>query len=81
MFILCCLSLKTWVLFWQRVELLVDFPGGLVVKNLLASIGDAGDMGSIPGSGRSPWSRKWRLIPVFLPGKFHGQRSLAEYSS
>ena len=23
-----------------------------------------------------PWSRKWQLAPVFLPGKFHGQRSL-----
>ena len=22
-----------------------------------------------------PWSRKWQLSPVFLPGKFHGQRS------
>ena len=22
------------------------------------------------------WSRKWQSIPVFLPGKFHGQRSL-----
>ena len=80
MFILCCLSLKTWVLFWQRVELLVDFPGGLVVKNLLASIGDAGDMGSIPGSGRSPWKRKQQPTTVFLPVKSHGQRSLAEYS-
>ena len=28
-----------------------------------------------------PWSRKkWQLAPVFLPGKFHGQRSLAGYS-
>ena len=26
------------------------------------------------------WSRKWQLIPVFLPGKFHGQRSLAGYN-
>ena len=26
-----------------------------------------------------PWSRKWELIPVFLPGKFHGQRSLEGY--
>ena len=25
-------------------------------------------------------SRKWQLPPVFLPGKFHGQRSLAGYS-
>ena len=24
-----------------------------------------------------PWSRKWQPTPVFLPGKSHGQRSLA----
>ena len=24
-----------------------------------------------------PWSKKWQPTPVFLPGKFHGQRSLA----
>ena len=23
-----------------------------------------------------PWSRKWQPTPVFLPGKFHGQRNL-----
>ena len=27
-----------------------------------------------------PWSRKWQLIPIFLPGKFHGQRSLVGHS-
>ena len=27
-----------------------------------------------------PWSRKWQSPPVYLPGKFHGQRSLAGYS-
>ena len=27
-----------------------------------------------------PWSGKWQHTPVFLPGKFHGQRSLAGYS-
>ena len=26
---------------------------------------------------KTPWKRKWQSIPVFLPGKFHGQRSLA----
>ena len=26
-----------------------------------------------------PWSRKWQPTPVPLPGKFHGQRSLAGY--
>ena len=28
-----------------------------------------------------PWSRQWQPIPAFLPGKFHGQRSLAGYSA
>ena len=23
-----------------------------------------------------PWRRKWQPTPVFLPGEFHGQRSL-----
>jgi len=26
------------------------------------------------------WSRKWQSTQVFLPGKFHGQRSLAGYN-
>ena len=26
-----------------------------------------------------PWSMKWQHSPVFLPGKFHGQRSLVGY--
>ena len=26
------------------------------------------------------WTRKWQTIPVFLPGEFHGQRSLPGYS-
>ena len=32
----------------------MGFPGGAVVKNLPAKAGDARDVGSIPGSGRSP---------------------------
>ena len=27
-----------------------------------------------------PWRREWLPTPVFLPGEFHGQRSLAGYS-
>ena len=30
------------------------FPGGSVVRNLPANAGTAGDVGSIPGSGRAP---------------------------
>ena len=29
----------------------------------------------------SPWSRAWQPTPVFLPGEFLGQKSLAGYSS
>ena len=29
---------------------------------------------------KSPWRRKWQPTSVFLPGKFHGWRSLAGYS-
>ena len=28
-----------------------------------------------------PWWREWQATPVFLPGAFHGQRSLAGYSA
>ena len=28
-----------------------------------------------------PWRREWQPTPVFLPKKFHGQRSLTGYSS
>ena len=47
------------------------------VKNLPAN---AGDKGSIPGSGKIPWRRKRQPTSVFLPGKSHGQRSLVGYS-
>ena len=50
-----------------------------VVKNLLASAGDIRDMGSIPGSGRTPGGGHSNTL-VFLPGESHGQRSLAGYS-
>ena len=50
----------------------------LVVKNSPANAGDIRDMGSIPGSGRSPGEGNGN--PVFLPGESHGQRSLGGYS-
>ena len=27
-----------------------------------------------------PWRRTWQPTPVFLPGEFHGQRSMQGYS-
>ena len=45
-------------------------------KNRPASAGDGLD----PWVRKIPWSRKWHPTPVFLPGEFHGQRSLVGYS-
>ena len=36
---------------------------------------NAGDLGSVPGLGRSPGG-EWQPTLVFLPGKSHEQRSL-----
>ena len=33
-----------------------------------------------PWVGKIAWRREWQPSPVFLPGNFHGQRSLAGYS-
>ena len=51
----------------------VGFPGGSEVK---ASACNAGDLGSIPGSGRSPGEGNRQPTPEFLPGESHGRRSL-----
>ena len=54
--------------------------GVSAVKNPLAmheTACNAGDSGSVPGSGRLPLRRELLATPVFLPGKVHGQRSLA----
>ena len=58
----------------------VRLPGSSVVKNLPANAGATGDVGSILVR-KIPWRRKWQPTAVFLPGEFHGERSLAGYSS
>ena len=39
-----------------------------------------GRPGFNPWVRKIPWRRKWQPTPVFLPGKFHGQRSLVGYN-
>ena len=53
----------------------MGFPGGSVIKNLSIDAEDAGDVGLIPGSGRSPgrgngnpfqysvWEILWTEVP------------------
>ena len=67
-------KLKLWLfIFFHH---LMGFPGGSVVKNLPAVQETRFD----PRAGKIPWRRKWQPIPIFLPGKSHGQRSLVGYS-
>ena len=54
-----------------------SFPGRSEGK---ASACSAGVPGFDPWVGKIPWRRKWQPTPVFLPGEFHGQRSLLGYS-
>ena len=53
------------------------FPSG---SDGIESACNAGDLGSIPEFGQIPWRRNWQPTPVFLPGKFHRQRNLLDYS-
>ena len=50
---------------WQRIRL----PMQEMQETWVPSLGQ-----------KIPWRREWLPIPVFLPGKFHGQRSLKGYS-
>ena len=52
-----------------------------MVKNPSATAGDAEDMGSIPGLGRSPGKGNGTSLQYSCLKKSHGQRSLAGYSS
>ena len=49
-------STLAWKIPWTEEPggLIKGFPGGSVVKSLPANAGDTGDVGSIPGLGRSP---------------------------
>ena len=62
----------------QQMCLHMDFPDGSDGKE---SACNAGEPEFNHWVGKIPWRRKRQLIPVFLPGKFHGQKSLAGYSS
>ena len=45
-----------------------------------ANAGDAEELGFYSSVGKIPWRKTWYPTPILLPGKFHGQRSLADYS-
>ena len=73
---------------WALISVVYSYqqPPPLISQMILSSPDDShdkesacntGDVGLIPGSGRSPEWKEWQPIPVFLSEEFHGQRLLS----
>ena len=62
------------------LTILGGFPSGAKGKTPTCQCRRCKDGGSITGSGKIPWRRKWQLSPTFFPGESRGQRSLEGYS-
>ena len=67
---------------WQKLtyslllaEHTCGLPSGSVVRDLPIT-----QEKFDPWVRKIPWRRKWQPTSVLLPGKFHGQRSLMDYS-
>ena len=56
------------------------FPGGASGKEPTCQSRRHKRRGFNPWVGKVPWRRTWQPTAAFLPGEFHGQRSLAGYS-
>ena len=63
---------STCIPFLLEVKRLYRFSDAVICREPLP--------GFDPWVRKIPWRRKWLPIPVFLPGKFHGQGSLEGYS-
>ena len=57
-----------------------NFLGGASGKGPACQCRRHDRWGFDPWVRKIPWRRTWQPIPVFLPGKFHVRRSLADYS-
>ena len=64
-------------MYYEVFQWFGGFPGGSDGKE---STCNAGDLGFHPWVGKIPWRSAWQPTPIFLPGKSHGQRSLAGYN-
>ena len=59
---------------------LMDYEGSHGGSDVKESAYNVEDLSLIPELGRFPWRRERLPSPLFWPGEFHGQRSLAGYS-
>ena len=65
---------------FKKAKRIIGLPGWLSGKKSACQCRECKRHGCDPWVGKIPWRRKWQLTPVFLPGEFHGQSSLAGYS-
>ena len=60
--------------------IILGFPGGSVLKEFTCQYQRCRRYRFDLWVRKIPWRRKWESTPIFLPGKSHGQRSMAGYS-
>ena len=65
--------------FYVFSRLVKGFPGGASGKEPTCQCRRGKRYGFDPWVGKIPWRRKGHPIPVFFPGKSHGQRNLVGY--
>ena len=58
----------------------IGLPRGQSGKESACPCRSSRRCGFDPWVGKILWRRKWQPTPIFLPGKCHGQSSLARYS-
>ena len=63
------------------VYYVLELPRWLSGQESACDAGGTVDSGSVPGLGRSPGEGNGYPLPIFLPGEFHGQRSLGGLQS
>ena len=73
-------NLLSWAVGFDNDKPYIVFPGGASGKESAYQCRRHKRLAFDPWVWKIPWSQKWQPAPVFLPGKFHGQRSLAGYS-
>ena len=58
----CTIYVIVYINYTQKNRFIMDFLTGSVIKNLLTKAGNAGDVGKVPGLGRSPEGGNGNLL-------------------
>ena len=62
----------------MEFKIYMGFPGGTIGKESAHQCRRCHRLWLDPWVRNIPWCRKWKATPVFLSGKFYGQRSLVD---